>query len=174
MQSVTSTWIPSQPLAVVRAMVGLGLLLASISPMSAQTVRAKAKAKAKARAEQSIIDQKQLRQNPPAALERFLQMTPNQRSEALAGLPPVRRKDILQRVRALELLSDEERQQLRGRYQAFAELPQPRRQAVRGELRNLRQLTPKERITRLNSEEIKQKFSGEELQLLDDVAGPTQ
>jgi hypothetical protein len=69
------------------------------------------------------------------------------------------------------LLTDEERRLLRGRFQALAAL-EPRRQAVvREEIRKIRQLPPRERRDYLGSDETKQRFSPEELQLLYEVAG---
>jgi hypothetical protein len=108
-----------------------------------------------------------------AILERFLQMSPAERRRALAQLPPDRREQILRRLNALELLSDNERHMLRGRFEAFADLAPDRRQAVRQELQQLRRLTPAERAERLASAVLREKFSDEELRLLEEVAdGP--
>ena len=42
------------------------------------------------------------------------------------------------------------------------------------ELRDLRRLGPEERTRRLNSDDLKQRFNEEELELLQDVAAPPQ
>jgi hypothetical protein len=113
---------------------------------------------------------KQLKGAP--AIERFLAMTPQQRERALAALPPERRQQILARLQALELLSDDERELLRGRLQAFTSLPPARRQAVRREIQALRALPRPQRLRRLESPELRENFSEQELQLLRDVTGP--
>jgi hypothetical protein len=162
----------------------VAMTLSSVAPVAAQFPRNKAQVQAKQQAnqqakqqarqqakqqaKQAIVGQKQLQQNlaAGATLERFLQMTPQNRERALAKLPPARQQAILQRLGALSVLSPEEQQQLRGRYQAFLDLAQDRRQAVRGELKDLRQMPRKERQARLNSEDLKQKFSESEIELM--------
>jgi protein-tyrosine-phosphatase len=142
------------------------LVLFAASPADAQ-IRAKAK--------QGIINQKQLKQQKQQkqadAIERFLAMSPDERRKALAQLPPQRQRQILQRLRTLELLSEDERNLLRGRLQDFSGMTVDRRQAVRGELQNLRKMSREDRRRRLGSDEVKQNFSEEERQLLYDVFG---
>lgn len=118
----------------------------------------KGKAKAKQAKQQEI-------------LERFLEMSPAERRRALPQLPPARREQILRRLNSLELLSDSERRTLRGRFEAFADLPAERRQALRQQLQELRRLPPEERTARLADPDFRAQFSGEELRLLDEVAG---
>jgi hypothetical protein len=98
-------------------------------------------------------------------------MSPQERRDALSQLPPARQRQLLQRLKNLELLSDDERSSLRGRLQAFSGLPPLRQRAVRAELRNLRAMSREDRRRRLGSEEVKQNFTEEERQLLYDVAG---
>lgn len=115
---------------------------------------------------------KQAKQAKQAAvLERFLQMSPEERARALQQLPPERRSQILQRLNTLELLSDDERRTLRGRFDAFSGMPLDRRQAVRRELQQLRGLTPEERRNRLASPELRDSFTEDELRFLGEVAG---
>ena len=128
-----------------------------------------ADAQVRAKAKQRILEKQQQKQAD--AIERFLAMSPQERRAALAQLPPARQRQILQRLQALELLSEDERNALRGRQQAFTSLPPLRRQAVRAELQNLRRMSREDRRRRLGSDEIKQNFSEEERQLLYDVAG---
>jgi hypothetical protein len=131
-----------------------------------------ADAQVRAQDKKRILDQKQQKQQKQTdAVERFLAMSPAERREALSQLPPARQRQILQRLKALELLSDDERKSLRGRQQAFTSLPPVRRQAVRRELQNLRTMSREDRRRRLGIDEIKQNFSEEERQLLNDVAG---
>ena len=139
------------------------LALFAASPVDAQ-VRAKAK--------QRILNQKQAKQQKQAdAIERFLAMSPQDRRQALAQLPPQRQRQILQRLQTLELLSEDERSLLRGRLQTFSGMTVVRRQAVRAELRNLRGMSREDRRRRLGSDEMKQNFSEEERQLLNEVFG---
>ncbi len=139
------------------------LALFAMSPADAQ-IRAKAK--------QRILEKQQQKQQKQAdAVDRFLAMSPQERRQALAQLPPARQRQILQRLKSLELLSEDERNLLRGRQQAFTSLPPLRRQAVRAELQNLRKLSREDRLRRLGSDELKQAFSEDERQLLNDVAG---
>jgi hypothetical protein len=138
------------------------------SPVSAQAPKNRAKAKSGI-----LPPNKQQKQKgvPGAALERFLQLSPEQRRQALAQLPPARRRLVMQRLQTLELLSPEELRLLRGRYQAFIDLPAERRQALREEIRTLRALERPARRQRLTSPEVRDRYSEEELQLLCEVSG---
>lgn len=133
---------------------------------------APADAQLRAKAKQNILKQKAKQQKQAdAAIERFLAMSPEDRRQALAQLPPQRQRQILQRLSALELLSEEERTLLRGRLQAFSGMTAVRRQAVRAELRSLRAMSPEDRRHRLAGDEVQNNFSEEERQLLNDVFG---
>ncbi|MEO8100397.1 MAG: DUF3106 domain-containing protein [Acidobacteriota bacterium] len=149
------------------------VLLGTFVPADAQLLP---RAKGKAKGQQGIIDQKQLKQQKQAkqadVVERFLQMSPEDRERALAQLSPDRRRQILRRLRAVELLSDDERKMLRGRLQAFSGMPPDRQEAVRAELQTLRSLSPPERRRRMTSDEIRNNFSDEERQLLFNISGP--
>jgi hypothetical protein len=159
--------------------ITVGLLLAgSVSHVSAQVpgvgkgVGKGAKARPflpQNKAKQKNKAVKQARQ--AAVLERFLQMSPQARARALQHLDPQRRRQILQRLNTIELLSDDERRTLRGRFDQFSGMRLERREAVRTELRQLRGLTPQERRNRLASPELREQFSDDEIQLLDEVAG---
>jgi hypothetical protein len=104
--------------------------------------------------------------NPGLAVERFAQMSPEQREKALARLPPARRQQIEQRLQAYEKLSPQQKQRLQERLEAFQSLPPNRRVAVRQELQYLRSLPPAQRRARLRGPAIEQNFSPEEQQLL--------
>lgn len=120
----------------------------------------------------NVLKQKQLKQQKQGdLLERFLALPPEQRQRMLQQLNPERRRQLQQRLGAVELLSEAERQALQGRMQTFAAMPPERRQAVRAELQYLRNLKPEDRRRRMASEDFRQGFSEEELQLLRDVAG---
>lgn len=133
---------------------------------------APADAQIRAKAKQRILNQKQAKQQKQAdAIERFLAMSPEDRRQALAQLPPQRQRQILQRLSTLELLSEDERALLRGRLQTFSGMTAVRRQAVRAELRNLRAMSREDRRRRLASDEVQKNFSEEERQLLNEVFG---
>ena len=122
---------------------------------------------------QQTRQQKQqiLKQKQADTIDRFLAMNPAERRQALQQLPPDRQQQILRRLRNLELLSNNERQALQGRLKDLQSFPQERQQAVRRELQSLRSMSPADRRARLSSEELKQSFSPDELQLLNDVMG---
>ena len=154
----------------------VGLLLAgSVSHVSAQVPRAGKGAKARPILPQNkakLNKNKAVKQAKQAAvLERFLQMSPQARAQALQQLPQARRRQILDRLNTIEMLSDDERRTLRGRFDQFSGMRLERRQAVRTELRQLRGLTAEQRRARLASPELREQFSEDEIQLLDEVAG---
>ena len=123
------------------------------------------------------------------ALDRWNQMTPEQRQRALAKLPPERRKRIQNRIEEFNRLPKEQQQQLRERYHQFLQLPPEKQDLVRKEIRQFNQLPDErrqtltkefeqlrgmpdaERKSRLDSEDYKNKFSPEERQILQDLSG---
>jgi hypothetical protein len=108
---------------------------------------------------------------PGRPLERFENMTPEQREKALSRLPPERRADIERRLNRLERLPAEQRAELQQRYQRFQSLPVERRVAVRSELQNLRTMPPAMRRQRLNDPGFQQQYSPEEQALLRESLG---
>jgi hypothetical protein len=155
---------------LAHAVLAVSMLAVYVSPAAAQAGGAKRVLK------QQQKQQKQQKQAkalalPGPAVERFLQMTPDEQQRALKQLPPARQQQLMQRVRQFQRLPPEMQEQLRGRYEAFLDLPQPRRQAVRQELKGLQSLTPAERKARLTSAEEQRNFSPDELDILRGVAG---
>jgi len=139
---------------------------------------------ASAQAKDNIVQQKQLRQQklkqekaqqlkmvplPAPAVERFLQMSPEDRERALSQLAPERRQQVETQLNRLQQLSPEQMQRLQDLYPAFVSLRPARRQAVRAEIQELRQLKAAERKDRLNSDAGN--FSLEELSILRQVTG---
>jgi uncharacterized protein DUF3106 len=122
-------------------------------------------------------NRKQLRQLkqplgiPARDLERFARMSPEERREQLAKLPPDRRQQLERRLERYQNLSPEQRDQLDRRFEAFRSLPPRRQLAVRGELLNLRRMSPAERRARLDSPEVRQYFSPGEQRLLREAMG---
>jgi hypothetical protein len=139
------------------SLVMLALALATAPAMAQPGARLKQK------------QQKQLKQQD--AIERFLNMPPEQQRQMLQQLPPDRRRQLQRTLQALELLSPEERDLLRGRTQRFAAFPQDRRPAIRAELRYLRGLKPEDRQRRMSADDFRQQWSPEELQFLQEVGG---
>jgi hypothetical protein len=108
---------------------------------------------------------------PGPAVQRLLNMTPEQREKALARLPPERRAQIEQRLNRLAQLPPEQRAELQQRYQAFQSLPRDRQDAVRLELQSLRALPPRLRQRRLSSPGFQREYSPDEQRLLRESLG---
>jgi hypothetical protein len=135
-------------------------------------------------AKESILRQKALRQQklkelkaqqqkmlplPAPAVERFLQMSPEDRERALSQLTPERRQQVEQNLNRLQQLSPDQRERLQDVYPAFLGLRPARRQAVRQEIQELRLMRPALRKDRLNSDT--RDFSAEEMDILRRVTG---
>lgn len=121
-------------------------------------------------------------------IERLSKMTPQEREQALAKLPPERRQDARRRLEAFQRLSPEERERLgrglerfrdlppeqqarvRRLFRQFNEVPAERRPALRRELNRLRQMDEEERRAHLNSDEFRGKHSVAEQQLLSELS----
>jgi hypothetical protein len=118
----------------------------------------------------AAVKQKQLKQQRQAdALERFLSLPPQQQRRLLEQMNPARRRQAQALLQAWDLLSDDERANLKGRFSALMSLPQDRRQAVRQEIRILRLMSTEDRRKRLA--DIKSRFSPGEMDILYGVAG---
>ena len=124
----------------------------------------------------------------PAALERWNRMTPEERREALAKLPPERRRELQQKLQEFRNLPPEQKQQLGERYRAFSQLPpeqqnharelfrqfnslpEDRRPMVKQEYEQLRAMPESERNARMNSEAFRSRYSPAEQQMLHDLS----
>jgi Protein of unknown function (DUF3106) len=120
-------------------------------------------------------------------IDRWNQMSPEERERELAKLPPERARQIRERIRRYNQLPPREKQALREGYQKFAQLsperqevvrqrmrdfrqlPQSRRQLVRREIGQLRALPEPQRGARMNSEEFRSQFSPRERQIVRDI-----
>jgi hypothetical protein len=120
-------------------------------------------------------------------IDRWNQMSPEERERELAKLPPERARQIRERIRRFNQLPPWEKQALRERYQKFAQLsperqeivrqrmrdfrqlPPSRRQLVRREIEHLRWLPEPQRGARMNSEEFRSRFSPRERQIVRDI-----
>ena len=120
-------------------------------------------------------------------IDRWNQMSPEERERELAKLPPERAQQIRERIRRFNQLPPQVKQALRERYQKFSQLspdrqetvrrsvrqfrqlPQERRPLVRREIGQLRALPEAERSARMNSEEFRGQFSPQEQQIIRDI-----
>jgi len=121
-------------------------------------------------------------------LEKFQRMTPQQRRRALDSLPPERRELFERRLEEYRSLEPTERQRLARQLDNFRQLPPERQKAIRqmrrkladmpaarrrlmaGEIQELRGLGEEARRERLNSPEVKERFSEEEREMLQDLS----
>lgn len=145
------------------------LLAGWVSPAAAQDGVVKQLSQQKALRQQKLKQQQKMLPLPAPAVERFLQMSPEDRERALSQLPPERRQQMEQRLSRLEQLSADQRERLQDVYPAFMNLRPVRRQAVRQEIQELRQTRPALRKERLNNDA--RDFSSEEMDILRRVTG---
>ena len=150
--------------------IALGL----VAPAMAQSGTAKENIlKQKALRQQKLKELKAQQQKmlplPAPAVERFLQMSPDEQERALSQLPAERRQQVELQLSRLQQLSPDQLQRLHDVYPAFLNLRPARRQAVRQEIQELRMLRPVERKDRLNSDA--RDFSLEEMDILRRVTG---
>ncbi len=128
---------------------------------------------------------------PPGktVLERLEKMTPEQRNRVLSKLPPERRKKVEEGLERFHQLPPSEQAQLRNRlerfdqlpperqaaarrlFARFNQLPEDRRQLLGEEFRLLRNLDDPDRRARINSDEVRSRFTLAEQQLLQDFVG---
>jgi len=133
-------------------------------------------------------DRPAARPRPANPIDRWNQMSPEERERELEKLPPARARMIRQRLRRYNQMHPEERQALRQRYQTFSQLPPDKQQIVRERLRELRQLPlarrpvvrrafeqlrilpEAQRQARMNRYGFRTEFSRQEQQIIRDLA----
>jgi len=133
--------------------------------------------------------------NPPGelhpgdiALQRFVKMTPEERQNAIARLPPQRQRQILQRLQQYETMAPQAKErvvtqlellhnlppqrqnQVRRSLQDLQTLPDDRKVLVRQELAKLSAMPDEERKSRMNSEEFRNVYSPLEQQMMGNIA----
>jgi hypothetical protein len=122
------------------------------------------------------------------ALQRFLKMTPEERQNAIAQLPPQTQRQILQRLQQyqtmppqakerlftqLELLHSlppQRQNQVRRSLQQFQTLPEDRKSMIGQEMARLSAMPEEERRARMNSEEFRNIYSPSEQQMMGNMA----
>ncbi|MBY0505160.1 MAG: DUF3106 domain-containing protein [Bryobacteraceae bacterium] len=133
-----------------------------------------------------------LKKGPPpparAMIERWREMSPDERQQMVDRLPPERREAFRRRMEMWDSLNPQERKgagdrldrfrdlppaQQRAARQAFRQfnqLPPERRREMRQEMTVLRGMSDEERTARLNSDDFRSKFDARERGLLQDLA----
>src|SRR5579884_4210195 len=122
------------------------------------------------------------------ALERLERMTPEQRSKALANLPPERRQQIEQKLQEFDRLSPEERvrernqlermnslpprrqNQVRRSIRQFEQLPDDRKLLVRRELDRMAAMPDDARRAYMNTEEFRNRYTPNEQQMMQNLS----
>jgi len=122
------------------------------------------------------------------ALERLERMTPEQRSKALANLPPQRRQEIEQKLDEFDRLPPEERMrnlnqlermnslppqrqnQVRRSLRQFQDLPDDRKLLVRQELDRMAAMPDDARRAYMNAEEFRNRYTPNEQQMMQNLA----
>jgi len=145
------------------------VLAGAVLPAAAQDNILREKAIRQQKLKELKAKQQKMLPLPAPAVERFLQMSPEDREKALSQLTPERRQQVEERLNKLEQLPADQRQRLQDVYPAFKNLRPVRQQAVREEIQQLRQTRPAFRKNRLNGDAGA--FSPEEMDILRRVAG---
>lgn len=119
-----------------------------------------------------------------AHLEVFERMSPEQRQQAMASLPPERRKKLQKQLDVYDHLSPAQKGQLdwfnhlppdrqeafRKVYKNFLNEPPGRQQILRDEMSRLSSLPKAERKARLSSPEVRSNFNKREQQILEQMS----
>ena len=106
--------------------------------------------------------------SPTKELDRFSKMSPEERDQALAKLPPARRNFIEKNLTRYQNMTPEQQERFKQRLELMRSLPQERQAAVRQQIEQLRAMPPAERRKALYSEEFKQNYSPDEQELIRD------
>lgn len=102
----------------------------------------------------------------------FQRLTPDAQQQLLErlnhfnSLPPQQRDRIMQRMELLEHLSPQDRDKARTLFRNYRQLPSARQSQLNFALRDLRSMTPDERMKALDSSEYRARFSDQERDLL--------
>ena len=137
------------------------------------------------------LAKRQLQRNqdagPAAILERLQRLDPGERERFFENIPEARRAGVRRRFDAYNRLAPEERERLgenlaaflnmppqrqelaRAVFRRFAAQPDERRSAMHAEVRVLTDLSPEDRRSRVNADEFRNRFSGDEKLLMFDM-----
>lgn len=122
------------------------------------------------------------------AVERLVNLSPEDRKRALRKLPAERRKQLAARLREYDRLTPAQKAKLHGQYQSFSGLsveqqahlrrlyqrfnnfPPERQGALRTEVQKMQSLSATERRARMNSDEFRNRYNQREQVLLAELA----
>ncbi len=151
------------------------LLAGLILPEATAQIRVVPKRKAPIRRQQMV--------------EKFSEMSPEERERVLRNLPEQRRKQVQQNLERYKELTPEQKERLSRQFENFRDLPPDKQQkvrrlfremngmapdrrvAIRREVARLRESSGEERTGRLDSETFKQTYSPEEQRIIRELAG---
>jgi hypothetical protein len=94
-----------------------------------------------------------------------------ERLRRLSQMPRPERDRVLERYRLFDRLPSDKQSDARAIYQRWQQLPEGRRPVLLDEYDDLRESTPEERGSRLDSKEFRDEFSEEERRILTDLSG---
>jgi hypothetical protein len=113
----------------------------------------------------------------PAERERALEKVPEPHQSQIRaqlkyfdGLPKDQQEMMIKGVERFDALTVPERREFQQNLQAVNQLPQERRQMVRQALRRLQLMPEADRVIRLNSPAFKNRFTPEELHMIDKLS----
>jgi hypothetical protein len=109
---------------------------------------------------------------PTEALERFLNMSPEERQKALSKLPPQQQKQLQTRLDNLDRMSPAQRAQQLERARQLEKLTPQRQKAVTSQIQGMTGLSVADQREYLNGPEFGKKFSPEEQQIVRDRFPP--
>jgi Protein of unknown function (DUF3106) len=158
---------------------GLAILLAAHAASDTQSTQEQSeKSEKKATPPQRI---------PRNAIDRWNQMSPEERERALSKLPPEKAKQIRERIQRYNALPPQEKLALGERYRRFEELPPEQQENVRQCLKDIRQMRVERRAmvgaeirqlwampedhrrARLNSDDLRSRFTPRERQIIETI-----
>jgi hypothetical protein len=111
---------------------------------------------------------KRLNENPTGELDRFTQMSPQQREKELSKLPPQRRAAFEQHLARYMQMTPEQQQKARQTVEMMQSLPKDRQNAIKQEIQRLQALPGPQRRKILGGDEFNQNFSPDEQTLIRD------
>src|SRR5579862_9740874 len=92
----------------------------------------------------------------PNAIDRWNQMSPEERERELAKLPPARARVIRERIARYNQMPPDQKNEMRGRLEEFRELPPEKQEIVRQRRQELLKLPPeRRRLVRSEFERIR-------------------
>jgi hypothetical protein len=133
---------------------------------------------------------RQAPRNAPQAelFEKLMRMTPEEREQALSKLPPARRTQIEQRIgnfqklapaaqerqlgrlERLDNLPPKERNEVRRSMNQLKDLPDDRKKAINRELQYMTGMSDEERLSHMNGEEFRNRYSSDDQQMIGNLA----